>query len=302
MEIVLVALQPNDLAFRIAHTLNRTLIIPTITSLADSELLIEFPAYEWEHKIVLLVHSLASPVHEHIVQLALAADALKALNVKVILGIIPYLGYARHYTRTVTPTPAHTIIRMLEATAIDHFIIVEPHAIECLALFAKPVTPVLLDTMLTQQIAAHMVAAPNYCIVAPDQGAFARAHTIAQNLHRPLLVYHKQRLDHETVTLAGVEGSCTSDTAIIVDDIVNTGQTMIQVSNDLFNRGVRTIIGYGIHPLFSAGARQAIEASHIHTLFVSNSIACVPDKKVKIFDMSDALITTLSSLLGTLSV
>ena len=301
MDLQVVSLYPHDLAMRVAYAFNRPLIVPHIEQLPDSEVILSFPpSCLWENSLVLLIQPTGVPIHDTLVKIALLAEHIKQAGASKIIGVIPYLGYARQLNNDVLglKSPVQAIIQLLESCPVDEYVLVEPHDKNIKLLFKKPVIDVDVTEIVVQHIKLHMPLDSN-CVVAPDKGAFARAHNIAQRIGCPFLVYHKKRINPEEVRILDVQGAYTGKNAIIIDDIFNTGTTAHQVSSDLFARGIHAITGYFIHPVFSNSAYKMIEKSFFQQIFVSNSLPLqhTAPTKVKVFDISDALVKAVTPLL-----
>ncbi len=295
-DIVIVAARQLYLAQALADHYDKQLIIPKITTFADGEkeIFFENPALFYDKK-VLLVHPTCPRVAEEIIVLTLLARIIKAAGCKELVTLIPYLGYSRH-TKVIMshiPSEAHMIIQLLESLPIDHFVTVELHDEKDQDFFVMPMKQVILAPLLTDYLTTKITG--DYCIVAPDAGAYERAQKIAQLLNKPVIAYHKKRIGVDTIRLESSTDFSLHKKAIIIDDIIDTGGTALQVARDLKEKGVQEVYGCFIHGIFSKKENIPLLFKQFTTIFVSNSVPVLLQDatSLEVFDISKAVIPYL---------
>lgn len=294
--LIIVAAHHSDLAQAIAANYGKELITPRMTTFADGEkeLLFENPALFYGKKVV-LVHPTCPPVAEEIIILSLLARIIKAAGCKELVALIPYLGYSRHTKVTMPniPPAAHMIIQLLESLPIDRFVTVELHDKNDQAFFVMPMQQVILAPLLADYLKTKISG--DYCIVAPDAGAYDRAQKVAQLLGKPIIAYHKKRIAADTVRLEGSVDFSLHKKAIIIDDIIDTGGTSLQVAHDLKAKGVEEVYGCFIHAIFSKKENIPLLFKQFNNIFVSNSVPVSLQDVISLemFDISKALIPYL---------
>jgi len=296
-DFILVASHKFYLAEQIADRLGKELVIPQITVFADGEKDIIFADTScFTNKKVVIVHPTCPPVAEEIIVLSLMAGAIHYAGSKELVALISYLGYARHNKITMEgiPPAAQTIIRLLEAIKIDRFMCVGLHDEQEKAFFTKPVQSVDLISSLAEYIQKQVSG--DYCIVAPDHGAHERARAVAALVGRPVIYYTKKRIAADATVLEGAADFSLHEKAIIIDDIIDTGGTALQVAGDLTMRGFKEIYGCFIHGIFSKKENIPLIADIFKKIFVSNSVPLsFQHNKIEIFDISQALLPFIES-------
>ena len=280
-----------DLAQYVAKKLDKPLHIADVKQFADTEQEIKFPELpSLPNKTGVLIQSTYPPVNDHLVEVALASFGIKTLGAKNILGVIPYFGYSRHDKNVFKqkPGPVQVVIRMLEAAGITKFVTVQLHNPLIIPYFQVSVIDILLNDFFANLIKTHIPDWQNACIIAPDEGAREMIQDIANKVGCGYLVFSKERFAADKTKIIGVEGTCTSKTAIIIDDIIDTGGTAVNVANELKTQGFDRIFGFFAHPVLSADAPERIEKSAFEKIFVSNTIPLDGKKTSKIdqFDIS----------------
>lgn len=190
----------------------------------------------------------------------LAVDRLKKVGVHKITLVAPYLSYARqcqpinHHAGTVD-----LLIKCLEVAGVDEFVCVELHKSSITQLFSRPVNNISVEALLTNHIQKTVNTLSDYCIVAPDRGAEHRARSIANTLSLDVIVASKRRMLNEKVHI-DVDQISAQTKAILVDDMISTGQTILELSKCLAKRGIKSGIVYAVHPVLSANALEKLLA------------------------------------------
>jgi len=220
-----------------------------------------------------VVQSLVSPVEENLVEFCFMCDALRRLGVTKITGIIPWLGYSKQ-DKVFRPGEAlsvKVIAKMLQVVPLEHLYTFDLHNLAILGFFDVPVTNIsarnlFLDYFRKQEKGETV-------IVAPDAGAVKSSTSFAGELGRPVVYVDKKRdLATGEVTIAGMSGSVKGKNIIIVDDMIVTGSTLVEVASYLKTQGAATISVVATHHLYVAGSQEAIEKSGIDTVIVTDTV------------------------------
>lgn len=289
MNSVFLTLQKSDFAVKLALSAGKELHRAGITRFADGEVEITLPPHvEFRGKRVYVVHATCPPVHDHIIQALLMANALHNAGVAEIIAIIPYFGYARHDKSDIAGgrAPVEAIIRALETAEYTKIITVELHAPHIITQFSVPAINISSVQLLADLIKKHGDL-NDVCLVAPDKGAVPRVEAVAALLGLPVMHFTKERIGTDQTRIVAQHGQCNGKKAIIVDDMIDSGGTAIGVCNELKNMGFNSIIGYFVHPVLSGNAVQKIEASPFEKIYVSNTIDLKErSPKIEVFDMS----------------
>ena len=295
--VVLAGNEDNRIAQKIARQLQVKLIVPQIDYFADGELHVSFayPSY-FVDKVVLLVQSTSRPVNEHLLQILFLTHELKNIGAKKIIGVIPYFGYSRQEASDVPGKPGQAVLvaSMLQAAGMDSLFTVALHTPTIESFFSIPIVNVHVTAIIEQHIQQQFDSLDNVCLVAPDKGAQDRVEAIAQKLGIGFLTIIKERYAPDEVRITKTIGTCRGTTAIIIDDIIATGGTVLQAVDKLDSMGFKQLYGYFIHPVFAGNAFEKIIASKLQKIFVSNTIPLQQQNaKVEVFDVSKPIIAAI---------
>ena len=276
MDTVLIAAESHmHLAHRIAKHLGLPLHEVVTTRFADSEISVDLKAGDTSLASlhVIIVHSTSRPVHDHLVELLLMLHMLKNKGARKITAVIPYFGYARQDKQNGGESVAQCIVRLLRDAGADGIVTVELHNPAVMHNAALPVidiklTDVIVDFIKTQGDPLE------WTVIAPDKGAFERAEAIAQELNTPVLVYDKERYDVNKTRLKSSDGTCSTLKGIIVDDIIDTGSTVMHVAQQLHEEdSACRLFAFCVHPVLSNNAAQNLQESVFERIWVTDTVS-----------------------------
>ncbi len=304
---VIAQTEHNAIAKGIAQALELSLIEPQTVHFADSELRVLLPDSSLcagAHAIV--VHSTAPPVQENMFWLFQTCHALQQAGVEKITAVVPYLGYARQEKNPDGTVGAMQLIaRLIEAAGIDALVTVALHDPSVVSFFSIPVYDITLATFLADYLSERFKQG-QVTVVAPDEGAADNVARIAQLLHAPSIYFEKERYAVDKTRVLSTSGTCNTKDAIVIDDIIDTGSTIIDVGQWLFERMAgdqeqeRAIYACAIHPVFSANAVDCLQESMFASVWVTNSITLPKEKmfeKLQVIDISVPIAQVIHQLL-----
>ncbi|MCJ7652115.1 MAG: ribose-phosphate diphosphokinase, partial [Actinobacteria bacterium] len=174
-----------------------------------------------------VIQTCAEPVNDSIMELLLMLDALKRASAKRITAVMPYYGYSRQDKKTLArePISARLVAEIITAAGADRVLSVDLHAGQIQGFFDFPFDHITALPLL----ASHMVQKnlPDLVVVSPDAGRVKVAKKLADRLHAPLAIMHKRRPDKNVAEMLHVIGEVEGKTAILIDDMVDTGRTMV---------------------------------------------------------------------------
>lgn len=224
---------------------------------------------------VFIIQSNSLPVNDHIIELALIADSLRRSGAHKITAVIPYFGYSRKekQTRRGEPISAKVIADLIVASGINKVICLDLHSDAIVGFFNVPVIYLSALEVLADRIRKEKITSP--VVVAPDVGGVKRARNFATLLNSPIAVIEKHRYEHrrDQMEVLSITGELIGDTAIIIDDIISTGGTIVESASALKKRGVKKIIACAVHGVFAGNAPKILAKSSIDKIFVTDSIA-----------------------------
>ena len=261
-----------ELARNIASHLEMELGHVEIIRFADSECLVRVEE-DVEEKDVFIIQSLSNPVDEFLMEFLLMGDAVKRGEPRRMIAVLPYHGYARQdrIHRPGECLSAQVVAKLIETVGFDKLITVELHSESIVGFFKIPVIHLSGLTVfydLVKKLNEDVV------IITPDAGALKRAQRFAESLDLPLALIEKKRdLDHPHKILnMRVVGEVKDKTAIIVDDAIVTGGTLMNAAYKLKEKGVRKVIAAATHADFVGGADKILQDSPIDGIWVTDTI------------------------------
>ena len=230
---------------------------------------------------VFLVQPIAYPVNDHLMELLIMIDAAKRASAGRITAVVPYFAYARSDKKDQprVPITARLVANLIETAGADRVLTLELHAGQIQGFFNIPLDELSAIPRLAQDFKNRDVG-NNIVVVATDAGDAKRARNMAQRLDAPLAIVEKVRLgNQERVESTTLIGDVRDKSAIIVDDEIGTGGTVIATANTIRSRGARDIYCYAAHPVLAGEAAQVLENSIIKELVVTDSLP-IPASKM----------------------
>ena len=223
---------------------------------------------------VFILQSTCAPTNDNLMELLTVADALKRASAGRITAAIPYFGYARQDRRPRSvrvPISAKLVANMLATAGIIRVLTVDLHADQIQGFFDIPVdniyaTPILIHDILQQRI-------ENLTVVSPDIGGVVRARAVAKVLNTDLAIIDKRRPKANVAEVMNIIGDIQGRTCLIVDDMIDTANTLCKAASALKERGAERVLAYATHPVFSGEAVSRIASSDIDQVVVTDTIA-----------------------------
>lgn len=275
----------------IAKHLKTTSAKTLIKHFADGETMVK-PEVPVRQKNVFIVQATSKPVNENIMELLIAIDAFRRASAKTINVIIPYYGYARQDRKTLgrEPITSKLVADLITKAGATRVCIVDVHAEQIQGFFEIPVDTISATYMLMGSILKNN-SKQNTVIVSPDYGGVKRVRRISVEYNLPMAILDKRRPKPNVAEIVNVLGDVRNKNCVILDDIIDTGGTIIAASNILKKNGAKSVIIGASHGVFSNDAvskfNQAIKNKYIDKVFVSNTIDNVYDIKMKNFEIVD---------------
>ena len=248
---------------------------------ADGETLVEI-GESVRGKRVYFIQSTSKPVNDRLMELLIAIDAARRSSAAEITCIIPYFGYARQDRKASPrqPITAKLVASMLEEAGANRVVTFDLHAAQIQGFFNCPVDDLTTVPMMGQYFRRKNLNPETTVVVSPDHGGVKRARNLAEMIGASLAIVDKRRPKANVCEACNIIGDVDGMDAIIVDDICDTGGSLIASANILKDHGARDIYVCIAHGLFSHNATQRIEDSPIKEIVVSNSIT-VPTEELK---------------------
>jgi len=202
-------------------------------------------------------------------------DAVRRASARKVIAVVPYYGYARQDRKHTgrVPITARMVANMIERAGADRLLTMDLHVGQIQGFFDIPVDNLRSDWLFADFLQRNMDEDGDYVIVSPDAGGTVRARMVAERVDLPLAILEKRRSsDGSDVKVMNVIGEVTGKRAILVDDILASGGTLVKAAETLMAHGAVDVSAYCTHGIFSGGAIPKLEASPLKRVVVTNTI------------------------------
>jgi ribose-phosphate pyrophosphokinase len=262
----------KSLSQKISKHLKTKLVHSSIKKFADGEIYIEINENIRGNSIFLL-QSISSPANDNLMELLLCIDALKRSSAKNITAVIPYFGYARQDRKVAprTSISAKLVSNLITKAGADRVVTVDLHAGQIQGFFDIPVDNLFSTPIFARHIKKKLNS-KNLICVAPDVGGVERARALGRKLDIGLAIIDKRRPTPGKSQVMNVIGNVKEKTCIIVDDIIDSGGTIVNAAQALKERGAKDVYVYITHGVLSGDAVEKIKKSVIKKLIITDTI------------------------------
>ncbi|MDO5686658.1 MAG: ribose-phosphate pyrophosphokinase [Neisseria sp.] len=222
---------------------------------------------------VFILQPTCAPTNDNLMEILTMADALKRASAGRITAAIPYFGYARQDRRPRSvrvPISAKLVANMLYSAGIDRVLTVDLHADQIQGFFDIPVDNIYATPILTHDILQQRIE--NLIVVSPDIGGVVRARAVAKVLNTDLAIIDKRRPKANVAEVMNIIGDIEGKTCLIIDDMIDTANTLCKAATALKERGASRVLAYATHPIFSGEAVARIATSNIDQVVVTDTI------------------------------
>src|SRR5215475_4119588 len=222
---------------------------------------------------VFVIQSTSYPANDHLMELLIIIDALRRASARRITAVVPYFGYARQDRKPGprTPISAKLVANMITYAGADRVLTLDLHAGQIQGFFDIPTDNLYAAPVMVRDIRERFELA-NVMVVSPDVGGVVRARGLAKRINAPLAIIDKRRERAGESEVMNVIGEVTGRTCVLVDDIVDSGGTLVNAADALLDQGAKEVYAYITHGVLSGGAVARITASRIKELVITDSI------------------------------
>jgi ribose-phosphate pyrophosphokinase len=271
--IKLVAGNSNPaLALEIANWLELPLTKASVRRFADMEIFIEIQE-NVRGSDVFIIQSTSYPVNDHLMELLIVTDALRRASARRITAVIPYFGYARQDRKVGSRSPisAKLVANLITHAGVDRVMTLDLHAGQIQGFFDIPTDNLFASPVMVRDIKDKFDLS-KVMVVSPDVGGVARARGLAKRINTPLAIVDKRRERAGESEVMNVIGEVDGYTCILIDDIVDSGGTLVNAADALLANGAKDVYAYISHGVLSGGAAARIAGSKLKELVITDSI------------------------------
>jgi len=228
---------------------------------------------------VFVVQPTSPPVNENLMELLLMLDAFKRSSASRLTTVLPYYGYGRQDRKDKprVPISAKLVADLLSTAGTDRVLTVDLHAAQIQGFFDIPVDHLFAAPVVIDYVAQKGLS--DLVVVSPDAGGVERARAIAKRLHAQLAIIDKRRERPGDSEVMNVIGNVAGRTCLLVDDIVDSGGTLVNAAEALIDHGANEVTAYITHGVLSGGAVARVDNSRLKELVITDSI--LPSEAVK---------------------
>jgi ribose-phosphate pyrophosphokinase len=271
--IKLVAGNSNPaLANEIAGWLELPLTKAVVRRFADMEIFVQIQE-NVRGSDVFIIQSTSFPANDHLMELLIITDALRRASARRITAVVPYFGYARQDRKVGSRSPISSklVANLITRAGVDRVMTLDLHAEQIQGFFDIPTDNLYASPVMVRDIKERFDLA-SVMVVSPDVGGVARARGLAKRINAPLAIIDKRRERPGESEVMNVIGDVAGYTCILVDDIVDSGGTLVNAADALLANGAKDVYAYISHGVLSGGAAARITGSRLKELVITDSI------------------------------
>ena len=283
-----------SLSKSIARQLKLKLVNTNIKSFADGEVYVEINE-NIRGNSVFVIQSTSTPANDNLMELLLCIDALRRSSAKNITAVIPYFGYARQDRKVVprTSISAKLVSNLITNAGANRIVTVDLHSGQIQGFFDIPVDNLFTTPLFARYIKKNLKN-KNLICVSPDVGGVQRTRGLATKINVDLAIIDKRRLQPGKSQVMRIIGNVQNKECIIVDDIIDSGGTIVNAVDALIREGAKSVYVFVTHAVLSGEAINKIKKSKINKLIITDSI----DNTKKIKNVSKIQVLSIAPLMS----
>jgi ribose-phosphate pyrophosphokinase len=287
----------TKLAKKVADHLGIKLGRATVGRFSDGEVMVEL-LENVRGKDVFVLQSTCHPTNDSLMEVLVMVDALRRSSAARITAAIPYFGYSRQDRRPRSARVAITakvVANMLTSVGVNRLLTMDLHSDQIQGFFEIPVDNIYASPILLSDV--NKKNYKNLVVVSPDVGGVVRARALAKQLGSDLAIIDKRRAKPNEAKVMNIIGDVAGRTCVIMDDMVDTANTLCEAAMALKKEGALKVVAYCTHPVLSGTAVKRIESSQLDELVVTNTIPLRQDaadcKKIRQLSAAELLAETI---------
>ena len=228
---------------------------------------------------IFVIQPTCAPTNDNLMELFIMLDAFRRASARQITVVMPYYGYARQdkKVRPREPITARLIADIITNCGASRVLTIDLHAEQIQGFFNIPVDHLYGGSILARHfISLGYQDNPEVVVVSPDVGGVSRARALAERLRCSFVVIAKRRPKPNEVEIVEIVGDFRGKTCIMIDDLIDTGGSIVKGAQALLDRGARDVIACCTHPVFSRDAAATLQESPISSVVALDTIALKP--------------------------
>ena len=303
---VLAGTSNSKLSKDIARQLKLKLVNSNIKRFADGEVYIEINE-NIRGNSIFVVQSTSNPANDNLMELLICIDALRRSSAKNITAVIPYFGYARQDRKVVprTAISAKLVSNLITNAGANRILSVDLHAGQIQGFFDIPVDNLFATPIFARYITKKMKL-NNIICVSPDVGGVERTRALSRRINSSIGIIDKRRPSPGKSEVMNIVGNVKNKNCLIVDDIIDSGGTIVNAAKALKDKGARDIYVFITHAVLSGNAVEKIENSQIKKLIttdtIDNSKKIKKSKKIEIISLAPMISEAMKRIANSTSV
>ena len=269
----------RPLAEAIAAYLKIPLAKAQVRRFADLEIFVEIQE-NVRGQDVFVIQSTSFPANDNLMELLILIDTLKRASARRVTAVLPYYGYARQDRKPGprTPISAKLVANLIERAGADRVLTLDLHAGQIQGFFDIPTDNLFAAPVMMRDI-QEQYGTDNLVVVSPDVGGVVRARALAKRIEVPIAICDKRRERPGESEVMNVIGDVDGKRCILIDDIVDSGGTLVNAAEALRKHGATDVMAYITHGVLSGGAVSRIQNSSLKSLVITDSI--LPTEAIK---------------------
>jgi len=296
----------KPLSKSIAKFLKSKLVNSSIRNFSDGEIYVELNE-NIRGNSIFIIQSISSPANDNLMELLLCIDALKRSSAKNITAVIPYFGYARQDRKVVprTSISAKLVSNLITKAGADRVVTVDLHAGQIQGFFDIPVDNLFATPIFARHV-KKKIKSKNIVCVAPDVGGVERTRALSRRINSTIAIIDKRRPAPGKSEVMNLIGNVKGKNCIIVDDIIDSGGTIVNAAKALREKGAKDVYVYITHAVLSGNAVDKIQNSKIKKLITTDTIDNTKkiknSKKIEIISLAPMISEAIKRIANSTSV
>ncbi|MCX6360279.1 MAG: ribose-phosphate pyrophosphokinase [Armatimonadetes bacterium] len=223
---------------------------------------------------VFIVQPTCRAVDSNLMQLLIMIDAFRRASARRITAVIPYYGYARQDKKIKPrePITARLIANLITVAGAHRVLCVDLHAGQIQGFFDIPLDHLYAGPIIGEDLRSRGLCGDDALVVSPDVGGVTRARSLAEQLGSPLAIIAKRRPEPNQVQILEIVGDVAGRTCVMIDDMIDTGGSIVKGAEALIARGARAVHACCTHGILSGNAVAQVEASPLASLLMTDTV------------------------------